>query len=120
MRAAIDTFHAATIAVFVSSLVFIIGYTLTAPWWRYAVGRAVASLDLCLVVATFPEVLRLVFNLHVTNLFFAWYNVASLIAVAVTTLWRLATIRRIQVNTVHHVVATTHENNHPNETQEVT
>src|SRR6185437_1180836 len=98
MRAAIDAFNVATIAVFVSSLVFIIGYTLTAPWWRYAVGRAVASLDLCLVIATFPEILRYIFNLHVTNLFFTWYNVASLVAVAITTLWRLATIRRIQVD----------------------
>lgn len=85
------------IAAFVSSLIFIIGYTVMAPWWRYAVGRAMVTLDLAISLTILPGILHLAFGLSTaTSEFFAWYRVISLGAVAATTLWRLYTVHKVQ------------------------
>lgn len=114
MNTAISAIHAATIAVFCSSAIFLVGYSLMAKWWRYYVGRAVASLDACLVVATLPTILHLIFSFNVINLFFAWYDFSSLVLVTLVTLWRLATIHHVQITDHHHhqLVMGNHES-HP-------
>jgi hypothetical protein len=89
----IDT---AVVMAFVSSILFVVGYTRMAPWWRYAVGRAMVSLDAVITFTLLPGVLHLVFHINTADAFFAWYRVISLFAVAGTTLWRLYTVHRVQ------------------------
>lgn len=90
----------AVFTAFFSSIVFVLGYSLIAPWWRQEVGRAMVSLDCGLMLALAPAVLRMLF--HVTNwlTFFAWYYGGSLLLVAGITLWRLLVIWHVQIDAV--------------------
>lgn len=81
---------------FWSSMLFLIGYTIASPWWRYKVGRAIAALDTCIVVTLFPGTLRDTFGIDPKISFFAWYGGFSLLLVGFTTLWRLWIIWSIQ------------------------
>jgi hypothetical protein len=91
-----NALHAGDITAFCSSLLFLVGYTVMAPWWRYTVGRAFASLDAAVMLTLLPSVIHLWFGVSITSAFFAWYEVTSFFVVAATTLWRLATIRQVQ------------------------
>lgn len=103
MIALADNADAAVITAWAASVVFVIGYTfkwpgkIRAPWWRYRVGRAMVSLDVALMLALLPTVLRLVLHLNASHfVFFTWYFIVSLYVVAATTLWRLRTITYVQ------------------------
>lgn len=93
---ATDVADAASITAFLCGVIFITGYTYLAPWWRYAVGRAIVSLDAAILVTLLPTVLKLVFHVNGHTLFYVWYTASSLFLVSATTLWRLKTLRRIQ------------------------
>lgn len=84
------------LAAFCASVLFVVGYSLIAPWWRYAVGRTVVSLDAAIALTLLPAVLRRWFHVPVTGVFFEWYDSTSLLVVAGITLWRLWTIYRFQ------------------------
>jgi hypothetical protein len=99
---ATDVADVGSFVLFAASLIFIIGYSRIAPWWRYAVGRAVVSLDIVLAVTLLPSVIRLAFHLH-PNTFFVWYAAISLFFVSGVILWRLATIRHVQLDHRNHV-----------------
>lgn len=89
--------NAAAITAFFSTLTFLVGYSLLAPWWRNPIGRAVASLDAALLFALLPSMLHLVFGLNVAQYhWFAWYYGASLLLVSAITLWRLVVIALVQ------------------------
>lgn len=88
--------HACLLVSFIASAVFILGYSMLAPWWRYAVGRTVVSLDFGIMLALLPGMLRVWFGVRVTSAFFAWYYCFSLLLLAGITLWRLYAIYRLQ------------------------
>jgi len=88
--------HVSAIVAFFSTLTFLVGYSLLAPWWRSPVGRAVASLDMALLLALLPSALHLLFGLNVSYPWFAWYYGGSLFLVSAITLWRLAVIWVVQ------------------------
>lgn len=88
--------EAAVLFAFFSSVVFAAGYTLLAPWWRYAAGRAMVSLDFGLTVALLPAVLHYLAGLSLMHAFFAWYYGGSLILVGLIALWRLRVVWRLQ------------------------
>jgi hypothetical protein len=95
----LDLADASVISAFLSSVIFVIGYSLRAPWWRYQVGRAVVSLDLALGLALLPSFLRLAFHFSAADQFYDWYATLSLFLVAAVTLWRLYTIVYVQTHT---------------------
>jgi hypothetical protein len=87
----------AALTAFLTTVVFLVGYSVLAPWWRNPVGRAVASLDVALLLALLPSALRQVFGLHFTrDGWFTWYYGATLLLVSAVTLWRLAVIWTVQ------------------------
>lgn len=86
----------AVLAAFFSSTLFLLGYTLIAPWWHSSIGRAVAFLDAGLVVTLAPSALHQILGFTLQDLFYAWYYGSSLYLVAAITLWRLVVIVRIQ------------------------
>lgn len=95
----------AVLTAFFSSLVFIVGYSILAPWWRHPVGRAVASLDVGLTFALLPSALHQLFGLSLISMFFAWYYGCTLFLVAAITLWRLVVIWTVQRDAVLSVIA---------------
>lgn len=87
-----DLADAAVITLFFSSIAFIIGYSVRAPWWRYLVGRAMASLDIALVITLGPATFQLVTGVQLNITFSDWYGIVSMFIVAGVILWRLWTI----------------------------
>lgn len=81
---------------FLGALLFIIGYTIRAPWWRYRVGRVVVSLDIGWVITLLPGILQLWFHVNTATPFFSWYEIAAFFVVFLITVWRLYTIDRVQ------------------------
>jgi hypothetical protein len=96
LRVIADVADTAALTAFFSTIVFITGYTVLAPWWRYSVGRAIVSLDGALFATLLPTFLRLVFHVNNHVFFYAWFTIVSLFLVAATTLWRLMTLSRVQ------------------------
>jgi hypothetical protein len=86
----------APVAACAAAVIFLIGYSVLAKWWRHPEGQAVASLDVCLVIALTPSVLHQLFGLSVLHLWYAWYYGSSIYLVALITLWRLAVVASIQ------------------------
>lgn len=95
---AADSLNIVIILAFLCSVVFVVGYTARAPWWRYRVGRAMVSLDAAISVTLLPGILRLVFDVDVNGTFYNWYRVVSLFVVACTTIWRLYTVNYVQTH----------------------
>jgi ABC-type multidrug transport system permease subunit len=81
---------------FWASIVFIAGYTLISPWWRYTVGQAIVALDAALTVTLLPSALRYMFGFNPRAGFFPWYTGFALTAVGLVTLWRLWVIWSVQ------------------------
>jgi hypothetical protein len=98
--------HIDSLIAFCASVVFVMGYSVIAPWWRYAVGRTMVSLDVGIALTLLPAVLHYWFGLAVNDAFFSWYEDLSLLLVAGITLWRLLTIYRLQQRARHNI----HEN----------
>jgi len=99
--AATDFIEPAIWFSFSCSILFVLGYTKIAPWWRNAVGRAMVSLDVALMILLTPSVAHYSFGWTVGDTFFLWYYVGSLILAGLITLRRLAVVWRIQ-NQVKH------------------
>lgn len=83
--------------IFGASVAFVVLYSLLAPWWRSQVGRAMVSLDAALALTLLPSVLHYAVGLNLAHPFFAWYDFASLLAVAGVTVWRTVVMVRIQL-----------------------
>lgn len=83
---------------FWSSVLFLIGYSLLAKWWKHQVGWTVASFDFGLIIAMMPSALHYVLGLNLRDVFFAWYYGCSLILVGLIAWARLAIIAWVQVH----------------------
>lgn len=86
----------AVLAAFFSSALFLLGYSVIAPWWHHPIGRAVAFLDAGLVITLAPSALHQMLGFTLQDEFYAWYYGSSLWLVSAITFWRLIIIMRIQ------------------------
>lgn len=86
----------APVAACASALVFLVGYSAMAKWWRHPIGQAVAFLDICLVIALGPSVAHKLFHVDILQSWYLWYYGTSLYLVALITLWRLVVIVSVQ------------------------
>jgi hypothetical protein len=91
-----DFIEAGAFFSFFSSLLYIAGYTLLAPWWRNPVGRGMVSFSAATVVLLLPATLHFAFGITTANTFFGWYYFSSLVLSGIIELWRLQMVYRIQ------------------------
>lgn len=92
-----DLATATVLAAFCSSLLFIVVYSIAAPWWKTAIGRALVLMDGGIALTLLPLVLKFAFGLTTASLFFAWFQIGAIGLVAASTLWRSWIVARIQV-----------------------
>jgi hypothetical protein len=79
------------------SLAFPAWYSIWAPWWRNAVGRAIVALDSAIALATLPTVIGLDFGASVVaSPFFSWLTVCAFACIPVITCWRMVIVYRVQ------------------------
>jgi hypothetical protein len=69
-------------------LIFVVQYTLSAPWWRDPVGRTVVAKDICLLFLLIPACILLVWPHAFTPMEVAVIDLISLGGVAVVMVWR--------------------------------
>lgn len=86
----------ALLFAFWSSIVFMLGYTVISPWWRYTVGRAIVALDAALTVTLLPSALYYMFGVSPRESALRWYVGFSLVLVGLVALWRLWVIWSVQ------------------------
>jgi hypothetical protein len=88
---------AVVIFSFCAAMLFIVGYTLLAPWWESAIGWARISLDFGIAMALSPSIIHLLFGIRVEGSnFFYWYTVVTVFFVGCISLWNLVLLARIQ------------------------
>lgn len=103
--AATDLLDAGLLTAFFTSILFVVGYSLMAPWWEHKVGWSAVMLDITLGLVLLPTSLHLLFGMATTGLFFTWYRCLSLFAVSLVTLWRLELVRMAQAEMVRDVTS---------------
>lgn len=81
---------------FLGAAIYILGYSIRAPWWQYRVGRAMVSLDAAVILTLLPSILHLCFHVNTADTFYGWWRVVSLSLVFGVTMWRLYTIDYVQ------------------------
>lgn len=82
---------------FITSIMFIAGYTVLAKWWKTEIGWARISLDLGIAAALSPTFVHVTFGVHVENSpVFAWYTIGAIAFVGLVALWNLALVARVQ------------------------
>lgn len=85
------------LVAFLGSVAFVVVYSLMAPWWRSAIGRALVMMDGSLALALAPSTLHQLTGITiVASIGFAWYYLVTLTMVAASTLWRTWIIYRVQ------------------------
>lgn len=78
------------IADLAAVILFVVVYTLLAPWWRNPVGRTLVLMDILVGVAVLPTVLSLFWQFsRLTSLVAAWCDVGTFAAIAMVVLLRI-------------------------------
>ena len=81
-----------------ASVLFILGYTLLAKWWKSEICWARVSLDFGIAVALSPTFLHVAFGLHIDHsAAFGWYAIGAVFFVGLVSLWNLALVARSQI-----------------------
>jgi hypothetical protein len=93
MRTAADAMQCGVFFAGLCGTYFLWTYTRRAHWWRYRVGRAMASLGIAVLMLLLPLALHYVFGLSTANLFFTWYYAVNLWAVGFIELYRGMVVR---------------------------
>lgn len=82
-------FRITLIAGAVSAALFIVVYSLLAPWWRDPIGRTIVILDGLIGAAFIPSILSLFFNFNrLTSYIAAWFDVTDFTAITFMLLHR--------------------------------
>lgn len=76
------------------ALVFIAGYSLRAPWWKYVEGRALAAHGVAFVALTSPFIVHYITGASTAHPWFAWYYIGSFTLAGLVELWRLSVVWR--------------------------
>lgn len=83
---------------FYAAILFIVGYTILARWWKTELGWARVSLDFGIALALSPTLIHVAFNVRIENsIAFAWYQIAAVAFVGCVSLWNLALVIRTQL-----------------------
>ena len=96
MGPAADFDEAALLFAAANSVVFVVVYTLVAPWWRHEVGRAIVAFDAAIFLALLPSSLHYLAGVNLRSTFWPWYYGASLLATGLITAWRAVVVVRLQ------------------------
>lgn len=91
-----DLSRIVVLAAFFAAILFLVVYSLVAPWWRTSIGRALVIMDIGIALAMLPLFLKFAFDLSTADLFFAWLQIGSIGLVAISTLWRSWIVARVQ------------------------
>jgi hypothetical protein len=91
-----DAGHGVVYAATALTLLFVIQYTLSSPWWRDQVGRTVVMKDVCLLALLVPSSVLMVWPHALTPLQAEWIGVSSIGGVAIAMAWRMAVWYRIR------------------------
>lgn len=86
----------------IACILFLINYSLLAPWWRNFVGRSIVLLDLGVLGITVPGCLQLMFPHHwdafwssdwyiALDVFIVW----MIAAVAITRIWGFRNVTKV-------------------------
>jgi hypothetical protein len=93
-----------TTATFLASLAFVIIYSITARWWRSALGRNLVAFDSALALTLLPSMVHHFFGVNtVNNAGFAWFTLIAFGFVPIVIVWRTAILIRLQLkgNDIH-------------------
>lgn len=89
--------QAVVLFAFFSSILFIVGYTVLARWWKHEIGWARVSLDFGIAMALSPSFLHFLIGVRIDkSAAFAWYTIAAIAFVGCVSLWNLALVARVQ------------------------
>lgn len=91
----VDEIVAADYAICIGSALFVVLYSVFAPWWADPMGRSIVAFDVALLLALLPSALHYAFGLNVAHPWFAWYDLVSLWTIAAVTAWRIVAIVRV-------------------------
>lgn len=81
---------------FWASVFALLAVSLFWKWWSSVLGRAVITLDICILLATGPTVLGIEFGVPVDNHIGQWEAIASFFAIAAMIVWKVWVLFRIQ------------------------
>jgi hypothetical protein len=83
---------------FLAAILFMLIYTLLAPWYKSELGWARISLDFGIAVALSPTIINRFFDLNFLDSFWAfWYQVGAVAFVGCVSLWNTWIVMRRQV-----------------------
>lgn len=86
------------IATFICSLLFIVLYSVVAPWWRYPLGRNLVAFDAALSLTLLPSVVHHTFGVSsALSAPFAWFTLVSFATVPCVIVWRAVIMLRMQL-----------------------
>lgn len=91
-----DFDEAAILFAAAMTVLFLVVYTLVAPWWRRSTGRGVVAFDAAVFLALLPSALHYLLGVNLVNAFFAWYYGCSLLSAGLITAWRTVVVVRVQ------------------------
>jgi hypothetical protein len=92
----LDLLKAGVVSAAAAIVLFIVQYTVSAPWWLDPVGRTVVAKDAALLVLVGPNCLSILWPSLVSPMFIAWADISSLFLVAGLLAWRCIVWYRIQ------------------------
>lgn len=81
----------------IAELVFVIRYTMIAPWWRNPVGSTIVALGICLLVILVPTCIELALPTveFFRSVTWQWVTVTDLLIVPAVAIWRLLYWERV-------------------------
>lgn len=92
----LDLLKAGVVSAAAAIVLFIVQYTVSAPWWLDPVGRTVVAKDAALLVLVGPNCLSIFWPSLVSPMIIAWADISSLFLVAGLLAWRCIVWYRIQ------------------------
>lgn len=85
------------IFAFCAAVLFLLGYTVLAKWWRSEIGWARVSLDFGIALALSPTMVHVISGARVEDsTAFAWYQIGAVAFVGFVSLWNLVLVARVQ------------------------
>lgn len=88
----------AVLFAFWCAVLFMVGYTAVAKWWKSEIGWARISLDFGIALALSPTMIHVVSGARIENsVGFAWYQIGAIAFVGFVSLWNLALAVRTQM-----------------------
>jgi hypothetical protein len=92
----IDLLKAGVTGAALAIVLFLVQYTVSAPWWMDPVGRTVVAKDAALLVLLGPNCLSIFWPSLVSPMVIAWADISALFLVTTLMAWRCVVWYRIQ------------------------